>query len=231
MRRRRQPESRGNLFFHGFASLCGKINFTITSVSDRSHPGNGSRGKAKITGRGAIDRPGKNPLKLRQDVARIKRSARSRMRATRSRENCNAIDTGVTAATTTTAHGQGAAATYGLSVKKSLHSLAGAVYERALFVFTRALGTSRAGNSDSSVSLPRPGCHHEGWRGISHGNVKDACGKRLWSNKEGTLAFIAASKFPLSLRWFRLSVFFVIHVTSNDTQIEKWKADRVTNDE
>lgn len=68
-------QSRGNLFFHGFASLCGKINFTITSVSDRSHPGNGSRGKAKITGRGAIDRPGKNPLKLRQDVARIKRSA------------------------------------------------------------------------------------------------------------------------------------------------------------
>lgn len=153
------------------------------------------------------------------------------MRATRSRENCNAIDTGVTAATTTTAHGQGAAATYGLSVKKSLHSLAGAVYERALFVFTRALGTSRAGNSDSSVSLPRPGCHHEGWRGISHGNVKDACGKRLSSNKEGTLAFIVVSKFPLSLRWFRLSVFFVIYATSNDTQIEKWKADRVTNDE
>lgn len=147
-------EADGTCFSTGFslnfvAKLILQLPRSARSVGSRSSGKRLEGGRMKLQGEARSPLGFKNRLKLRQDVARIKRSA-SRMRAARNREEVpSLLPFGEKGIDTTVAkqqqqqqqqqeeRGEGKPATYGLSVKKSFHCMAALVYTRDAFVFTR----------------------------------------------------------------------------------------------
>lgn len=147
----------------------------------------------------------KNRLKLRQDVARIKRSA-SRMRAARNREEVpsllpfgeKGIDGGeATATTTTTTRTRGREACHLRIIREEVVPLHGGVgiYTRRVRVYT----TWPLLAAETRRSLPRTDRLGRMERGISHGNVKEDGGKKALVKQRRGPSFSLLSRLLNSL--------------------------------
>lgn len=175
----RDAKASGTCFSTG-APLSLSLNFVAKlilqlpgSALDRGHPGNGSRGgRMKLQGEARSPLGFKNRLKLRQDVVRIKRSGAHRgcEKSRGGSPSEKGIDTTVAKQQQQQQEQQekereeGKAATYGLSVKKSLHGMAALLRTaRRVRVYT----TWPLLAAETRRGLPRTDRLGRGWREAS----------------------------------------------------------------
>lgn len=206
-------EADGTCFSTGFslnfvAKLILQLPRSARSVGSRSSGKRLEGGRMKLQGEARSPLGFKNRLKLRQDVARIKRSA-SRMRAARNREDRPLSPPlwregdrhhggeAIATTTTTTRRTRGREACHLRIIREEVVPLHGGVgiYTRRVRVYT----TWPLLAAETRRSLPRTDRLGRMERGISHGNVKEDGGKKALVKQRRGPSFSLLSRLLNSL--------------------------------